>query len=381
VPAATLRRLVPSRPTDRTRTLAANGLRGLLMGSFDVVPGVSGGTVALVVGIYERLIASIRAAVDSALALVRLDIARSRARLGEIDWWLVVPLVVGILIAIVSLARVIEPLLDEDTGSPIQARAVFFGLICGSLIVPWKRAGGLRGRRWVLAAIAAVAAFVLSGLPETEVSDPARIAVLGAAMIAICAMILPGISGAFILLALGMYAPTIAAVNDRDLGYLAVFAVGAAIGLAAFAKVLNRLLAHHHDATMAALLGLMVGALRALWPYQDADRGLEGPPGDASVVVEVALALGAFCLVTGGIAIARRSAGDLAVFGRPAAQPQAWASLESSPVGGPGSVRGAARRVPPIAREDAHDEQHYGDDQHPAERLDEEADAAEQQGQ
>jgi putative membrane protein len=351
------------------------------MGSFDVVPGVSGGTVALVVGIYERLIASIRAVVDAGVALVRLDITGCRARLGQVDWRLVVPLLIGIAIAIVSLARVIEPLLDEETGSPVQARAVFFGLICGSLIVPWKRAGGLRGGRWALAAIAAVAAFVLSGLPETEVSDPARMAVLGAAMIAICAMILPGISGAFILLALGMYAPTIAAVNDRDLGYLAVFAAGAAIGLAAFAKVLNRLLTRHHDATMAALLGLMVGALRALWPYQDADRGLEAPPGDASALVEVGLALGAFCFVTAAIAIARRSAGDQAVFGRIAAPPEAWTSLESSPVGGPGSVRGAARGVASVTGEDAYDEQHDRDDQHPAQRLDEEADATEQQGQ
>jgi putative membrane protein len=352
----------------RNRALAANGLRGLLMGSFDVVPGVSGGTVALVVGIYERLIASIRAAVDAGLALARLDLDRSRRRLAEIDWRLVVPLVTGIAIAIVTLARVIEPLLDEETGNPVQARAVFFGLVCGSLVVPWKRAGGLRGRRWALAGLAAVGAFVLSGLPETEVSDPARLAVLGAAMVAICAMILPGISGAFILLALGMYAPTIAAINDRDLAYLAVFAVGAMIGLGAFAKLLNRLLTHHHDATMAALLGLMVGALRALWPYQDADRGLEAPPGDPSALLELGLALGAFLFVVAAISIARRTAGDEALFGRRAAPREAWASLEPAPVGGPGSVRAAAR---PVAGEDADDEQDYRDDQHPAKRLDE----------
>jgi putative membrane protein len=302
-------------PSSRRRTVVANGLRGLLMGSFDVVPGISGGTVALVVGIYERLIESIRTLVDAALALLRGDLARFRGRLSEADWWLLVPLAVGIAVAIISLARVIEPLLDEETGSPVQARAVFFGLICGTLIIPWRRAGGLRGSRLALAAVAAAAAFVLSGLPETEVSDPAMIAVLGSAMIAICAMILPGVSGSFILLALGMYAPTIAAVNDRDLAYVAVFAVGAAIGLGGFSKLLAWLLTHRHDATMAVLFGLMVGALRAVWPYLDSDRGLEAPPGDASVLVEVALALGAFAFVTAVIVIARRSVGEQAVFG------------------------------------------------------------------
>ena len=303
--------------SDRTRSAAANGLRGLLMGSFDVVPGVSGGTVALVVGIYERLIDSIRAVVDAFLGLVTADLDRVRAGVREVDWWLVVPLVAGIGVAIVSLARVIEPVLDEESGNPEEARAVFFGLICGSLVVPWRRGGGLRGaRRRLLAIAAAAVAFVLAGLPETEVDDPARLAVLGAAMIAICAMILPGVSGSFILLVLGMYAPTIAAVNDRDVGYLAVFAVGAAIGLGAFSKVLDWFLINRHDATMAVLLGLMVGSLRALWPYLDADRGLEAPPGDASVLVEVALALGAFAFVTAVIAIARRGVGDEVVFGR-----------------------------------------------------------------
>ncbi|HZJ29003.1 MAG TPA: DUF368 domain-containing protein [Solirubrobacterales bacterium] len=295
--------------------MLANGVRGLLMGSFDVVPGVSGGTVALVVGIYERLIDSIRAVVDVILALVRGNTAAARACFNEVDWWLVIPLVAGILTAVVSLARVIEPILDEETGNPVQARAVFFGLICGSLVVPWRRAGRLTPGRWALAALAAAIAFGLSGLPETEITDPAKIAVFAAAMVAICAMILPGVSGSFILLVLGMYAPTIAAVNDRDLVYLLIFATGAAVGLGGFSKLLNWLLTHRHDATMAVLLGLMVGSLRAVWPYLDPDRGLEAPPGDSTVLVELALAFGAFALVTAVIILARKVVGDQAVFG------------------------------------------------------------------
>lgn len=309
-----LRRLVGS---PRGRVALVNVVRGLLMGSFDVVPGVSGGTVALVVGIYERLIASIRSLVDAGTGLLRADLRKARAALGETEWWLLVPLLIGIGVAIATLARVVEPLLEEETGNPAQARAVFFGLICGTLVIPWRRGGGLHGGRWLLAGLAATFAFVLSGLPETEVTDPAYLAVFASATVAICAMILPGVSGSFILLTLGMYAPTLAAVNDRELLYLGVFAAGAVVGLAGFSKLLNWLLTRRHDATMAVLLGLMVGSLRAVWPYLDSDRGLQPPPGDASALVEVGLAVGAFGLVTAVIAIARRKAGDRVVFGRP----------------------------------------------------------------
>lgn len=304
--------------TDRTRSALANLLRGILMGAFDVVPGVSGGTVALVVGIYERLIASIESAVEAAVSVLRRDLAAMRRHLAEIDWLLVVPLLTGILLAIATLARIIEPLLDEEDGHPEQARAVFFGLILGTLVVPYRRGGGLQSAgRWALALGGAIFAFVLSGFPETEIEDPALVAVFLSAMVAICAMILPGISGSFILLTLGMYAPTIAAVNDRDLAYLAVFAVGAVIGLGGFSTILNWLLTHRHDATMAVLLGLMVGSLRAVWPYLDEDRGLQAPPGDASMLVELGLMSAAFAFVTAAIWYARRIVGDEAVFGPP----------------------------------------------------------------
>lgn len=297
--------------------IGANLARGALMGAFDVVPGVSGGTVALVVGIYERLIAAIRAIVDVLLAVVRRDNEHARERLDEVEWRLIIPLGIGILVAIVSLARVIEPLLDEDTGHPVQARAVFFGLIIGSLIVPWKRAGGVHSGRWLLVVAGAIVAWFLSGMPDTEIENPALVAVFFSAMIAICAMILPGISGSFILLAIGMYTPTIAALNDRDLVYILVFVLGAAIGLGSFSKVLNWLLTHRHDATMAVLLGLMLGSLRAVWPYLDDDRGLQAPPGGTDGLPELALALAAFGFVTAMIWIARRLVGDEPVFGTP----------------------------------------------------------------
>jgi putative membrane protein len=119
-------------------------------------------------------------------------------------------------------------------------------------------------------------------------------------------MILPGVSGAFLLLVFGIYETTLGAVSDRDLAYIAVFMAGAALGLGLFARVLEWLLEHRHDVTMAALVGLMIGSVRALWPWQDDDRGLLAPPADGSVAVVLALALAGFAVVTVLVRIAER---------------------------------------------------------------------------
>lgn len=120
--------------------------------------------------------------------------------------------------------------------------------------------------------------------------------VFAAAAVAICAMILPGVSGSFLLLVFGMYEPTLDAVRNLDLRYIAVFVVGAIVGLGSFATLLRRLLEQHHDRTMAALVGLMLGSLRALWPWQSDDRALLGP-GDNVIGVLALVAIG-FVIVT-----------------------------------------------------------------------------------
>lgn len=285
------------------RSLGLNYGRGALMGAADVVPGVSGGTVALIVGIYERLIRSIRAAAGVPVALLRADLPGTRSRLRAVDWGLVVPLAAGILTAIVVGAAIIPGLMDRF---PEGMRAVFFGLIVGSLVLPWSRIGEHSVRMYAVSGAAALLAFVLVGLPARDLSDPMLAYVFVCAMIAICAMILPGVSGAFLLLVFGIYQPTMEAVRSVDLVYIVVFAAGAALGLGLFARLLDTLLARRHDITMAALVGLMVGALRALWPWLDADRGLLAPPLEASALGIVALALVAFALVTALLAVARR---------------------------------------------------------------------------
>lgn len=266
------------------------------MGGADIIPGVSGGTVALIVGIYERLIDSIRALATAAVAAVRADWAGARENARRVEWALVLPLGVGILTAIAIGSVVILPLLERY---PAQMRGLFFGLIAASLIVPWRRIARHDRSTTLLMIAAAVIAAVLVGLPPSEVAEPSLPLVFACAAVAICAMILPGVSGAFLLLVLGVYDATLHAVSGLDLGYIAVFVAGAALGLGIFSRLLSYLLHTHHDMTMAALVGLMAGSLRALWPWQTETRGLQAPPTDAGeVVVVLALALMGFAAVT-----------------------------------------------------------------------------------
>jgi putative membrane protein len=271
-----------------------NLLFGLMMGTADIVPGVSGGTVALIVGIYERLIGSVRAGASAAARLIRGRVGEARMYLAQIDWGLVIPLGIGIVTALVIGARVLVPVLGTY---PIQSHAIFFGLITGSLAVPWHRMRERRPSHWLIAAAAAVTAFVLVGVPPRELLDPALAIVFLAAAIAICAMILPGVSGSFLLLVMGLYQPTLRALREVDVAYIAVFMAGAAIGLGSFSKLLHYLLRFHHDATMAALVGLMAGSLRALWPYQDESRRLLAPSSIDSLLTAAALAAVGFALV------------------------------------------------------------------------------------
>jgi len=273
-----------------------NFLRGLLMGAADVVPGVSGGTMALIVGVYERLLQAISDGVAALLKLGRLDAQGGWKGLKAVDWALVVPLAAGIGTALLVGARFIPGLLETH---PEASRGLFFGLIAGSLVIPWVRISTPAPRHVLLASIAAVVAFGLVGLPPRTLADPALWYVLLCASVAICAMILPGVSGAFLLLVFGIYEPTLEAVNARDMAYVATFIGGAVLGLGAFAKLLTYLLHRVYDATMAVLVGLMAGSLRALWPYLADDRSLLLPQAGDPVAVVVMLALGGAAFVLG----------------------------------------------------------------------------------
>lgn len=290
-------------------TVVADLARGGLIGAAEVIPGVSGGTLALIVGIYERLIDAGATLVLAARRLLHLTRSepgvRSAARTaGSAPWGLLIPVGVGMVIALILGARILEPLLESN---PEQMRAVFFGLVAAGIIVPAgmvARLGRWRPAEYLLALIAAGAAFVLTGLPPTEIADPSLVIVFFAAAIAVCALVLPGVSGSFLLLSVGLYAPTIAAVNDRNITYLAVFAAGAVIGLAVFVSVLRWLLTTRERVTLIILTGLMLGSLRALWPWQNDDRGLLAPSG--AVGITVLLGVIAAVVVLALVALERR---------------------------------------------------------------------------
>lgn len=271
--------------------------RGFAMGAADIVPGVSGGTVALVLGIYDRLIRNIRTGARALKLLLTGKIDRFRRAVRDIEWVWLLSLLVGILIAVAALSSILSTLLDEQ---PIVMSALFLGLVIGTIWIAWN----LLDRRDAVtgAVIVAVglAMFLLLGLrAETEVAEGAEEVVtqplwifLGAGAIAICAMILPGISGSFILVLLGMYTEVLGAVEERDLAALGAFALGCVVGLAIFSTLLNWLLEHYRDFVIAAMIGLMVGSMRVLWPWPDGvhTTTLAAPSGDVVLPIVVAVA-------------------------------------------------------------------------------------------
>lgn len=238
-------------------------LRGITMGAADIVPGVSGGTMAFIFGIYEELINSIKTIGqrDFIDALLHL---RIREALSMINWSFLVPLGLGVVAAIFSLAGALEYFL---THQPVYIWSFFFGLIIASVIV-------IAGRiqQWSLGVVGAVllgavGTYFLVSLVPAQTPDTWWFYILTGAL-ASAAMILPGISGAYILVMLGKYQTVLSAVNQRDFLILALIAFGAAIGLVTFAQILSWLFKRYHDLTVAVLIGLLLGSLRKVWPWK-----------------------------------------------------------------------------------------------------------------
>lgn len=267
-------------------------LGGFLMGTADLVPGVSGGTIALVLGIYNRLVASIRQGSSALGSLIKADFAAMRGHLGAVEWPFLLPLLGGILAAVVLLAGFLEDQLEER---PTLLAGVFFGLVLASVVIAWRLVRRPSGRHPIIALAVGGALFLVLGAGEgAEAGAPALLVFFGAGALAICAMILPGISGSLILLMIGMYGPVLGAVTDRDFLTIAVFGLGAVVGLGLFSQVLHWALAHHHDNVVAALVGLMAGSTRVLWPWPDGvSTPVLGAPGDDWVVVLLAALAGA----------------------------------------------------------------------------------------
>jgi putative membrane protein len=234
--------------------------KGMAMGAADVVPGVSGGTIAFISGIYDELLRSIASVPEAALLLLRGRI-KDAWRMANATFLLV--LLGGILTSILSFARLITYLLEHQ---PIPVWSFFFGLILVSAYMVGRdihRWNWSRALSFLLGL--AFAYWITVAAPVQWGSDPLSLFCAGA--IAICAMILPGISGSFILVMLGMYTEVLGAVNDRDFTILIAFTLGCVVGLALFSTLLNWLLERYHRWVLAAMIGLMIGSTRVLWPW------------------------------------------------------------------------------------------------------------------
>lgn len=238
-------------------------LKGIAMGAADVVPGVSGGTIAFITGIYDELLGSIKKFNFTAIKL--LFTGKFKQLMQHINGYFLISVLSGIAISIFTLANLMTWLL---TNHPIQIWSFFFGLIIASSILV-----AITVREWnwktILSSLigAAIAYYITVASPTTTPDGYWFIFLSGA--IAICAMILPGISGSFILLLLGKYTFIMEAISEFKIDIMAIFAIGAAVGIIAFSHVLTWLLNRYKNITIALLTGFMVGSLNKVWPWKE----------------------------------------------------------------------------------------------------------------
>jgi putative membrane protein len=277
--------------------LAGTGVAGFLMGTAEVIPGFSGGTVALVVGIYERLIANVRQGARALSLLVRGRVDGALRALLAIEWAFVSALLVGMFAAIFTVAGTLSRLIEEQ---PTLLKATLFGLVLGAAVLAGRELRA--GNAWhvLLGVVVAFGTFVGLGASGGIFLEASVLTFFIGAAIAVCAWILPGVSGSFLLLLLGLWQPVVDAVADVHVGLLLVFAIGCVVGLASFSTLLNWLMARYHDLVLAALIGLMVGSVRVLWPYPT-DAPFEnvelGAPEGTDALLALALGLTAFSVV------------------------------------------------------------------------------------
>ncbi|EFP98467.1 DUF368 domain-containing protein [Vibrio caribbeanicus] len=238
-------------------------LKGVAMGAADVVPGVSGGTIAFITGIYDTLLESIRRINPSLISIIKKD--GFKAAFQHINGIFLVVLFSGILFSIATLAKLISWLLEHH---PIPLWSFFFGLILVSVFHMLKQVQTKSISRLIFLLFGVGFAYAITVLHPLEL-EPSSLNILIVGAVAICAMILPGISGSFILLLLGMYAPILGAVKSMEINILLLFALGCICGLLSFSHLLSWLLNRFRDITLVFLTGLMIGTLPKIWPWKE----------------------------------------------------------------------------------------------------------------
>jgi putative membrane protein len=265
----------------------------MLMGAADIVPGVSGGTMAFITGIYDTLLASIRAVDLQFLRMVlRLDIAGAWK---HVNGGFLLALVLGIATSIVSLARLLSWVLENH---PVPLWAFFFGLILASALVLLSQVERMTPAR-AISLLAGIGFALFIALSSVVQLDAGLGGVFLAGFLAICAMILPGISGSFILVLLGMYGTVLAAVNNVDIAFLLVLIAGAACGLLCFSRLLHWLLHRFHQSTMSLLTGFLLGSLAVVWPWKKVLAWIPGRDGEMKVAQQLPVTPADFQVYTG----------------------------------------------------------------------------------
>lgn len=259
-------------------------LKGMAMGAADVVPGVSGGTIAFISGIYEELLNSISSFNFSLINVFKNEGFKSVWI--KVNGNFLVSLFVGILISVLSLAKLIESMLENH---PIVIWSFFFGLVLASIIYIGKQITKWTKGSVLCLILGAILAFYITTLNPMVSANSSPWFLFLAGMIAICAMILPGISGSFILVLLGAYKPVLNALNTKDFVSIIIFLVGAILGLLSFSRILKWLFSTYKNYTLATLTGFIIGSLNKIWPWKETiswrtnSKGIEVPFNTASV--------------------------------------------------------------------------------------------------
>jgi len=274
--------------TDKLKNFIAIFLRGLFMGIADVMPGVSGGTIALITGIYERLVHAISRIKFTFLGpLLRGDIkGAGRSLRDEVDFELFIPLLAGIGLAILTLSKVI---LFFITNYVAYTYAFFSGLIIASAVVVYSKIDGFSFRNLASGAAGLIFAYIFVGLNPIQANHTLPVIFISG-FVAICAMILPGISGAFLLLLLNQYEYMLGVLNRFAIIDILVFLFGAGLGIMSFSRVLDYLLRNHEAITLSFLVGLMIGTLRL--PYNRISM-----VDSASIIISLIIGVAGFSLV------------------------------------------------------------------------------------
>lgn len=267
--------------------------KGMAMGAADAVPGVSGGTIAFIAGIYEQLLTAIRNINPTLIGLWRRE--GFLAVWNKVDGRFLVTLLAGILSSILLLAHLISFLLLNH---PVLLSAFFFGLVLASVILIYRQIEG----RTVMTSLGLIVGVVLMSLvnqlmPSLSIEQPWQVVLAGS--IAICAMILPGISGSFLLLVMGIYGGIIQAVKSLDLVVLGLFATGCVVGLLSFSHVLSWLFTRFRAMTLAVLTGVLIGSLQQIWPWKQMLSYKLGRHGEAVPISQTNLFPSEFTALTG----------------------------------------------------------------------------------